>query len=379
MEVRIETIADLVDAITVEMERLNYKPSIIGQFRVVWAKLVQHSGQVAVDDFTVEHGMEFLEDVLRIRSNPVREATSHRWMRAIYLLSDFKRTGVVTHRRPWREFEFVGAAAAAFGAYVGAMSTKGLSASYIRNSSLYLERFARFLDHTGLDDIGDLSPEHVHGFVESLSVYELATIYNTVGTLRRVLGFLHDQGMLAQDLSAFVPRIHYSRRARVPSAYSRGEVERLIGAIDRGSPRGKRDLALILLAARLGLRAGDIAGLRFGDLKWERDVIEIVQHKTGRVLVLPMLNDVGEAIIDYLRNARPHSETDYVFLKLHAPLASEVSSDTVCRWVLTPLRHGLGRRWWSPPTPPLRAPELRSGRALLCGFPVRQAEVRHPF
>ena len=114
MEHKIVTVADLVGAIIAAMERRNYKPSVIKQYRIVWDKLSRHSGAMPVDAFSVEHGMEFLEDVLHIRSHPLSEATSHRWMKAIYLLSDFKRTGVLTLRRPGREFVFTGTAAAPF-------------------------------------------------------------------------------------------------------------------------------------------------------------------------------------------------------------------------------------------------------------------------
>ncbi|MBP1136651.1 hypothetical protein JOE31_002883 [Arthrobacter sp. PvP023] len=118
MEDQIVTVADLVGAIIVEMERRNYKPSVITQYRIVWDKLCRHSGAMPADAFSVEHGMDFLEDVLHIRSHPLSEATSYRWMKAIYLLSDFKRTGVLTLRKPGREFVFSGAAAAPFQAYV---------------------------------------------------------------------------------------------------------------------------------------------------------------------------------------------------------------------------------------------------------------------
>jgi integrase/recombinase XerD len=319
MEKQIVTVTDLVGAIIAEMERRNYKASVIKQYRIVWDKLCAYSGAMPVGAFSIEHGMEFLEDVLHIRSHPLSEATSYRWMKAIYLLSDFKRTGVLTLRRPRREFVFTGAAAAPFQAYVTGMAAKGMSSAHIRNSSICLERLAAFLDHAGLEDISGLEPVHVHGFVESLAVYELPTIYSTVCVLRSVLGYLHGEGMVPRDLSPLVPRIRYTKRARIPSAYSRGEVEQMVAAIDRSNPRGKRDLALILLAARLGLRASDIAGLRFSNLSWEQDAIEIIQQKTGRVLALPLLNDVGEAVIDYVRNARPLSDSEYVFLKLNGP------------------------------------------------------------
>jgi integrase/recombinase XerD len=319
MENQIVTVADLVEAIIGEMERRSYKPSVITQYRIVWDKLSRHSGAMPVDAFSVEHGMEFLEDVLHIRSHPLSERTSYRWMKAIYLLSDFKRTGVLTLRRPRREFVVTGAAADPFRAYVASMAAREMSPGYIRNSSIYLERLAAFLDHAGLEHISGLKPIHVHRFVQSLAVYELPTIHHTVCVLRNVLGYLHDEGMLPRDFRPLVPTIRYAKKARIPSAYSRAEVQQMVTAIDIGNPRGKRDLALILLAARLGLRASDIAGLRFANLMWEHDSIEIIQQKTGRVLTLPLLNDVGEAIIDYLRNARPHSDSEYVFLKLHGP------------------------------------------------------------
>ena len=319
METKIVTVADLVEATVEEMKRRNYKPSVITQYRIVWDKLCRHSGAMPVEDFSVEQGMEFLEEVLQIRSNPFSERTSYRWMKAIYLLSDFKRTGVLTLRRPRQEIVFTGVASAAFAAYVASMSDKGMSPGYIRNSSIYLERLAAYLDHAGLKDISELNSLHVQGFVGSLAVYELPTIHHTVCVLRNVLGYLHGEGMLSQDFRPVVPTIRYSKKARIPSAYSLEEVQELVAAIDTGNPRGKRDLALILLAARLGLRAGDIAGLRFPNLKWEQDSVELIQQKTGHVLALPLLNDVGEALIDYLRNARPHSDSDFVFLKLHGP------------------------------------------------------------
>jgi integrase/recombinase XerD len=93
----------------------------------------------------------------------------------------------------------------------------------------------------------------------------------------------------------------------------------MVSSIDRGNPRGKRDYALILLAARLGLRASDIANLTFSSFKWDKNIIEVAQQKTGEPVTLPLLNDVGEAVIDYIRYARPKSDLPFLFLKLNAP------------------------------------------------------------
>lgn len=92
----------------------------------------------------------------------------------------------------------------------------------------------------------------------------------------------------------------------------------ILDAIDFGNPCGKRNYAIVLLLARCGLRAGDIADLRFSDIDWETQTISRIQQKTGNVLGLPLFNDVGEAIIDYLKNSRPESNSDHVFIQ-HKP------------------------------------------------------------
>ncbi len=90
---------------------------------------------------------------------------------------------------------------------------------------------------------------------------------------------------------------------------------------DRSSPRGKRDYAILLLACRLGLRLGDIRALRLENLNWEAATIEIIQSKTRTPLRLPLTEEVGEALIDYLRSGRPQTDRREVFLKLNPPFA----------------------------------------------------------
>ncbi|MCG8322314.1 MAG: tyrosine-type recombinase/integrase [Cytophagales bacterium] len=89
--------------------------------------------------------------------------------------------------------------------------------------------------------------------------------------------------------------------------------------MDRSSPVGKRDYAMLLLATRLGFRSSDIAGLQFANLDWDNNLIGLTQYKTKREIELPLLSDVGEAIINYLQHARPASSEPNVFLSACAP------------------------------------------------------------
>ena len=93
----------------------------------------------------------------------------------------------------------------------------------------------------------------------------------------------------------------------------------LLGAVERSSPVGKRDYAILLLAAQLGLRGGDIRQLRLEHILWDQSRIELSQSKTGVPVSLPMSEELGVALIDYLRNGRPPAAHREVFLRAHAP------------------------------------------------------------
>lgn len=82
----------------------------------------------------------------------------------------------------------------------------------------------------------------------------------------------------------------------------------LLASVDRGNPKGKRDFTMILLAARLGLRASDICGIKFENIHWETNTIRLVQKKTKKHIDLPILTEIGNAIIDYLKYGRPISD-----------------------------------------------------------------------
>jgi len=105
----------------------------------------------------------------------------------------------------------------------------------------------------------------------------------------------------------------------------------MLDSIDRNNPEGKRDYAILLLVTRLGLRASDIRNLRFGNLNWTRKIITITMFKTKRPLELPLLEDVGWSLIDYLKNGRPESKSDCVFIRHKAPYTGFSDGNTMYR------------------------------------------------
>lgn len=145
---------------------------------------------------------------------------------------------------------------------------------------------------------------------------------NIVMTTRVFLRFLCDKKLLDINLSeTWMNLFHVKniRQKKIPSVYTKEEVERTISVIDRNSPHGKRDYAMVLLAARYGLRASDIIGLRFCNLDWESNLITVIQQKTSKKVSLPLSEEVGNAIIEYIKHGRPSIDSPFVFLKARAP------------------------------------------------------------
>jgi integrase len=127
------------------------------------------------------------------------------------------------------------------------------------------------------------------------------------------------RGILQRDLSEELPRIRVPRDAAIPSVWEHELLIRLLAAVDRSSAKGKRDYAMLLLACRLGLRAGDIRALKLDQLHWDDSTIEVTQSKTGVPLILPLTGEVGDALIDYLKSGRPATAHREVFLKVNPP------------------------------------------------------------
>jgi integrase len=146
-----------------------------------------------------------------------------------------------------------------------------------------------------------------------------ATLAITASSLRSFLRYLCMKGEVSGDFVEHVPKVRVPRDARIPSVWDPKDVDVVLAAVERSSPVGKRDYAILLLAARLGMRASDIRTLRLEHIHWGQARIEMTQSKGGAPLVLPLAEEIGNALIDYLRNGRPKTDHREVFLTANAP------------------------------------------------------------
>jgi integrase len=196
---------------------------------------------------------------------------------------------------------------------------KGMADGSIRRYSERLRHFLRFLGQQGVCGWDDFSAGLLSRFLHTLAPLRRATRRRHMDALRSFFRSLFCLGILQKDWTGYIPKIAPANDATDPYQWPPEETGRLLGAIDRSTASGKRDYAFLLLIARLGIRGGDAGSLRLENFDWAANAIRFVQEKTGIPHVLPLLPDVGMAVVDYLRHGRPASPCREVFLRHRGP------------------------------------------------------------
>lgn len=369
-----------------EIERLGYSRRSRNRYRAIWEHLVEFSERNELrDEFSGDLAVRFLEECQVGDEKMERPAQGWRkhivW--GVKVLADFAK-----NRRIERAFADVGAIH-----LVSAMQNTlrdyveyCKDRLHLRPGTLYVRtreltifldflysKKARTLDQIQARDLSEFLSCRADlplGKVRRDHWLQPKTITRIVSDMRSFLRFLMMRGILQKDLSVELPKIRVARDASIPSVWDQQLLVRLLGVVDRSSPKGKRDYAILLLACRLGLRAGDIRTLRLDDLRWDDSTIEITQAKTCTPLTLPLSNEVGEALIDYLKSGRPQTPHREVFLKVKPPF-DPFRQDTHLHHIVTYWRELAGIRF--------RTPQKRGIHSLRHTLATRLLEKGTPF
>jgi integrase/recombinase XerD len=199
------------------------------------------------------------------------------------------------------------------------LGERGMGARSVRG---YLDLVGPFVDRCvrgDKSDLGELTAGEVTSFLLAESRrLSPKTVQRLASALRSLLGYWHVHGMIDTPLAGAVPKIAY-RSPGLPRGLQPGQVAALLDSCDRGQRTGLRDYAMLTLLSRIGLRCGEVAGLRLDDIDWRGGEI-IVAGKGNRRDRLPLPCDVGQAIADYLQQGRPADAMDRrVFIRIKAP------------------------------------------------------------
>lgn len=303
-----ETTKELISATIQRLSDAGRSGTTIETYQTAYNSLVRFCESNGIETYNPEVGETFLKHYLEI--NPSGKISAYRTgikhLDCTFLNVEMKK-GPFGRSPILYEDSCFNAIRDEYKKY---LDKTGKTPKDVRSRILCVSRFLKFTEDRGIKALSDLSTNDIY------AAFHEAT---DKGRFRRLVGhfltYAHKYGLTGENLYLFIP--FPVRHKAIPSTFSPDEVEQIITSIDRSTSIGKRNYAIVLIAARLGIRASDIAGLTFDSIMIQEGKIRIKrQQKTKTPLTLPLLDEVLEAISDYIYHARQESDDEHVFLNV---------------------------------------------------------------
>lgn len=335
------TLKELIRLLEDELIRMHYKESTLKYYRVNWGRLIRYFESRNEEFYSEAIAMDYVNekcDFFKKEQAGLLTQSNMYLFRITRMIGDFQFHGTVPRRymkslsrinEPSHKKLLQGFALNCKSSNYSVSTCKG----YCRTT----ENFLSFLESRGCI-VQDITPIYLNEYVKTLMGYSYKMVEFTLCGIRSFLRFMNSEQILAEDVSGCLPCIKSRKQTRIPSVWARDDLQKLLNAIDIGNPSGKRDYAIILLVSRLGLRSIDVKNLVLSDIKWTENKIEFIQSKTQNPITLPLLKDIGWAIIDYLKNGRPISDYPNIFLRHLAPISPFSDDDHLYQIIVKYMR-----------------------------------------
>ncbi len=201
------------------------------------------------------------------------------------------------------------------------VSERGLRLASVEQYRFHLDRFQAYLTRVRVQ-LPQVSTPVLTAFIAERSAAGLArtTVRDCCGVLRVFLRYAHREGVVGSDLSNTVEWPQIYKLSSIPRSISWEEVGKVLAGVDRRTPCGRRDYAILLLLVTYGLRAREVAALTLDDIDWKHERLAVPERKAGHSTAFPLSRSVGEALLDYLQHGRPPTTDRHVFFRAVAPL-----------------------------------------------------------
>ena len=322
---------DLISGLKQELLRLGYTKGSMTFYRRRWNQLMAYAEDRGECYYTEQLGMDFLKEFFGItqedfsRTLPQAETQE---IRVVRMVGDFQLHHAVLRRYlKHKEILTTPFFVDIRSRFQSSCEKKGYSQvtteHYVKQSSYLMD----YLAAQGMDDFTAVTLDTVNAYIRTLAGFSYKTVEQHICSLRAFFRFLNQEGIMPDDLAAKMPMVKARKQTAIPSVWTQEELKQLVRAIDRGSPKGKRDYAIILIACRLGLRCTDIKNLCFENFNWTEKKLCFTQSKTGQPMELPLVPDVGLAVIDYLKYGRPKVDSSRIFVRHTAPFLPFAEGD----------------------------------------------------
>lgn len=326
-----KSLTELFYDLELELLRLGYTEGSLQFYRRRWKALLQFAEERGECFFSERLGIDFVEDrfhILEKDFNRTLSQSNTQELRVVRMIGDFQLHNSILrryykHKVILTDPYFI-ALSHRFKAYCeGKAYSKVTIDHYIKQSA----RFMDYLSSQGIRDCKEITLSLIHAYIKTLTGYTYKTVEQCICSMRAFFRFLLEAGEVQIDFAAKTPMVQARKQTRIPSVWTTEELRRLFEVIDRGSPKGKRDYAIILLACCLGMRCTDIKNLKMENFHWAEKKLVFIQSKTRTTLSLPITQEVGWAVINYLKHGRPKIDCPYIFVRHLAPFTTFAEGD----------------------------------------------------
>ncbi|MGJ9458997.1 tyrosine-type recombinase/integrase [Oceanobacillus sp. CF4.6] len=326
-----KTLEKLIQDLEQEMQRLCYSEGSMKFYRRRWQMLLQFAQDRGETYFSERLGIDFVENHFNIFEKDFTRTLSQsetQELRIIRMIGDFQLHQTVLrryykHKNILTDPYFIEISSRFKQYCVNKEYSKVTIDHYAKQSA----RFMDYLSSQKVIDCKEINLPIINNYIKTLAGYSYKTVEQNICSIRAFFRFLLETGEVQIDFASKTPMVQARKQTRIPSVWTVDELKKLIAAIDKGSPKGKRDYAIILLACCLGLRCTDIKNLKIENFHWEEKKLVFNQSKTKEALSLPLTSEVGWAVIDYLQYGRPKIDSPYIFIRHIAPFGPFSADD----------------------------------------------------
>jgi len=328
------TVADLIkQALTILKNEVGLAESSI--------KVVASRSFKPISDYFREKQQVYYDDTLvneldniyrgQLQSGSISRNVYNLRIRGIRILREVNGSGTFSWKGP--ASKIIPILPERFEHIIAGVVNTGRSELKKRDIQNIVRRFLQSLTSLGIDDISQVKAEHVQMFLKDIFKTRSKSMDDVMGALRKLDRYLIGSGSPGLPYAGLLmaPR---ARDRKIYPCMPSEDLDMVIRSIDRSTPVGKRDYAILLLAAGSGIRTGDIAKIKLSDVDWRKREFRIIQGKTQVPNSLPLEKGVCAALADYILNGRPESKSPYIFLRCLAPfqgLSDGVSVSCILR------------------------------------------------
>lgn len=326
-------IESLIQAVDAEVVKLNYCEGSIRHYRECWNVLRKYMKLRGEPCLTVPIATQFLKDQYEIELYEHEKMTSYKRLvrRSVMLLLEYQASKMIYKRMPSKDHSFPSEYEDACLPYLNYLQEeRNLSAGSIRQHRRCLEHFTLYCTSHGFTALNQIDVPIIYLYIKGLSGCSKSYVSANIQQLKSFFTFLYESGQYKKDIHACWPSVRVERYNGLPETFTLEETQKILATVDRSNALGKRDYAMLLLAVRYGLRVSDIRGLTFENIDFTNCKLRISQQKTCKPLEFELFEDVGWALIDYLKNGRPPASTDSrIFVLMKAPYTGFSNNDNL--------------------------------------------------